>query len=277
MNGQQALVEATRRLRAAEVADPARDARRLLAHAMQIPSDRLTLHLPDDLSVEALDRFETAISARENRQPVSQIIGLRHFFGRDFTVTKDVLDPRPETETLILHALETDFSSVLDLGLGSGCILLTLLAERPDAKGQGVDVSSKALAVAQQNAEKLNVSDRAELLLSDWFEQVDGRFDLIVSNPPYIDEAEWETLDPEPRLWEPKGALTPGADGLLPYRMIANGAKAHLKAGGHLIVEIGWKQGAQVVSIFTEAGFAGVEVLPDLDGRDRCIKGRWLG
>ena len=271
MIAQASLVAATRKLKAAGVSDPARDARLLLAHAMGIGSDRLTLHLGDELSGDQHSTFEDFILHREKRQPVSQIIGSREFFGRRLKVTPDVLDPRPETEIIIIEALSQSFTRVLDIGTGSGCIVSTLLAENQKAHGVGVDISDAALAVAYENAVILGVSDRVEFKRSNWFDNVSGHFDLIVSNPPYIDEVEWQTLGPEPREWEPKIALTPGPNGLSPYRLIADKAGDFLSAGGRVLVEIGWKQGAKVAGFFENAGYGDVRVIKDLDGRDRVI------
>lgn len=273
MTGQQALLAAAARLAAAGVVQPATDARRLLAHAMGIPPERLTLHLAEAIDTDAEYRFERMLAARGARQPVSQIIGFRGFWGRDFLVTRDVLDPRPETETLIAEALERPFDRVLDLGTGSGAILITLLAERPAASGTGVDVSAAALAVARDNADRLGVSARATLLQSDWFEAISGPYDLIVANPPYISETEMESLAPEVRDWEPHVALTPGGDGLGAYRAITAGALRHLAEGGRMIVEIGPSQGIAVARLFRAAGLTDIRVHPDLDGRDRIVSG----
>ena len=267
--------QAVHRLKQSGVPDPARDVRMLLAEAMGVGTDRLTLHLQDDVSAEQLKGFLASIDQRADRRPVSQILGRRQFYGRDFKVTSDVLDPRPETETLISEALRVPFKSILDLGTGSGCILLTLLAERQSAQGTGVDISSDALEIAGQNAENIGVVDRVEFKTSDWFSAVEGQYDLIVSNPPYIDEAEWESLDPEPRKWEPKHALTPGADGLEPYRIIASNARQYLVSNGRLMVEIGWKQGAQVAQIFQDAGLKDIRIVRDLDGRDRVVTAKF--
>ncbi|MBI1217517.1 MAG: peptide chain release factor N(5)-glutamine methyltransferase [Rhodobacteraceae bacterium] len=271
MTGADALRAAIPRLRDAGVEDAARDARVLLAHAIGIASDRLTLHLPDPLQPEAAARFEAAITARAARQPVSQITGRRLFWGRPFRVTPDVLDPRPETECLIAAALAAPFTRVLDLGTGTACILLTLLAERPGTTGLGTDLSDAALAVARENAASLGFAIHASFQPSDWFAGVTGRFDLIVSNPPYIAAAEMPALAPEVRQWEPHLALTPGGDGLDAYRALAVGAGAHLAPGGRLMVEIGPTQGAAVAALFRAAGLQGVVVLPDLDGRDRVV------
>jgi len=272
--GREALARAVPQLRAAGVPDPARDARLLLAHAMGVAPDRMLLNLDDPLSSDAAQRFSKALGARESRQPVSQIIGARQFWGRSFTVTRDVLDPRPETETLVAAALEEPFARVLDLGTGSGAILLSLLAERPDARGLGIDVSDAALAVARANAAQLALEARAGFMLSDWFAQVTGRFDLIVSNPPYIAADEMPALAPETRDWEPALALTPGGDGLAAYRRIAQGAGAHLEPGGRLLLEIGPTQADAVSAFLRTAGFTGIDVMQDMDGRPRVVIAR---
>lgn len=266
-----ALPAAIAQLTGAGVPDPARDARKLLAFAMQIDPSRLTLHLQDALTPDAATRFHTALTARANRQPVSQIIGTREFYGRAFRVTPDVLDPRPDTETLIDAALTDPFHSLLDLGTGTGAILLTLMAERPGTVGTGTDISAKALDVAQDNATALRLTPR--LILSDWFAALTGTYDLITSNPPYIAADEMPGLAPEVRDWEPHIALTPGGDGLDAYRSIASHAPAHLAAKGRLIVETGPAQGKAVAALFQQAGLQNIRILPDLDGRDRVVCG----
>lgn len=271
MTGAEALRLAVPRLAAEGVEDPARDARMLLAHALGIAADRLTLHLPDEMAVEQAQAYEAALVAREARQPVSQITGRRLFWGLPFRVTRDTLDPRPDTEALVAEALSRPFHKVLDLGTGTGCILLSCLKGMPMARGLGVDVSPAALAVAAQNARDLGLEGRARFAASDWFAGVQGAFDLIVSNPPYIAAAEMPGLSPEVRDWEPHLALTPGGDGLQPYRVIAGGAGARLMPGGRLLVEIGPTQGAAVAEMFRAAGLAEVRVLPDMDGRDRVV------
>ncbi|MCB2138719.1 MAG: peptide chain release factor N(5)-glutamine methyltransferase, partial [Rhodobacteraceae bacterium] len=197
------LRAAIARLAGAGVADPQRDARILLAHALGIGTDRLTLVLPDPIPTEAQAAFAAAVTARAARQPVSQITGRRLFWGRSFKVTRDTLDPRPETEILVAAALERPFTRILDLGTGTGCILLSCLAGMPFATGTGTDVSGAALAVAAENAAALGLDARARFARSDWFSAVTGRFDLIVSNPPYIAAEEMASLAPEVRDWEP--------------------------------------------------------------------------
>ena len=272
-----ALVAATRRLAEAGIPDAARDARRLLAHALDVPPARLTLVLPDPMPADASVAFEALIARRAAREPVSHLVGHRAFYGRDFEVTSDVLDPRPETETLIETALSGPVTRLLDLGTGSGCILLTLLAERPAATGVGSDLSEAALAVACRNRDALGLSDRATLCRGSWYEALrpgQGGFDLIISNPPYIARDEMAGLSPEVREHEPRMALTDESDGLAAYRAIAAGAAAHLAPGGRLLVEIGPTQGAAVSALFDLAGLSEVSVVQDLDGRDRVVGAR---
>ncbi|MEQ8902320.1 MAG: peptide chain release factor N(5)-glutamine methyltransferase [Roseovarius sp.] len=276
MSAQAALVAATRALQAAGIEAAAGDARALMAAAMQVSRDRLTLHLGDDLDAAAAARFDAMIARRMAREPVAKIIGRREFWGRSFEVTADVLDPRPETECLIAEALRGPVPArLLDLGTGSGIIAVTLLAEMPGARGVATDISAAALEVAGRNAARHGVDTRLDLCRSDWFSQVTSEFDLIVSNPPYIAADEMPDLSPEVRDHDPERALSDGGDGLSAYRMIAVGAGAHLRPGGRIALEIGWQQGAQVRDILTRAGFAEVGVLPDLDGRDRVIVGVW--
>jgi release factor glutamine methyltransferase len=263
--------EAVARLTAAGLPDAARDARLLMAHALEISADRVMLALHDPMPEAAAMRLEEAVTARLARQPVSQITGQRQFWGRSFRVTRDVLDPRPETETLVAEALAAPFSRILDLGTGSGAILLTLLAERSGATGIATDLSDAALEVARGNAVALGLTDRASFLQGDWFAPISGRFDLIVSNPPYIAADEMAGLSPEVREWEPHLALTPGGDGLDAYRSIAAGARDHLLPQGRLLVEIGPTQGAAVAALFTAAGLAQARILTDLDNRHRVV------
>lgn len=267
----QAMAAAAARLRAAGVPDPARDARLLLAHAASVDAARVTLIAPEEIAPEIAERFDNLISLRAVRVPVSHLIGSRAFYGRDFKVSRDVLDPRPETETLIELCLSEPFNKVLDLGTGSGCILVTLLAERADTQGVGVDLSEAACLQASANAVLHKVADRAEILQSNWFEAVQGRFDLIVANPPYLAASEMADVAPELRDHEPAMALTDGKDGLSAYRTIAQEAQGYLTANGRVMVEIGWQQGDAVQNVFAVAGWADVTLAHDLDGRSRVV------
>ena len=271
MKAQIALMLGTRQLEGAGIRGAATDARRLLAHVMEVPPERLYLSIHSELPEERHKQFLKCLAAREARQPVAQITGHRAFWKHEFRVTRATLDPRPETELLVEVALEKPFERVLDLGTGTGCILLSLLAERPAAQGVATDISEAALAVAQENAERLSLHDRAHFVLGDWFHGVEGRFDLIVSNPPYITEAEMADLAPDVRDWEPHTALTPGGDGLGAYRAIAFGAFARLRPGGRIALEIGPTQAAAVSAMLSAQGFADLEVRQDLGRRDRVV------
>ena len=270
------IAQGVARLAGAGVVSPERDARLLLRWAAKMDGAQLSAVLTDPATPGEIGRFERAIEAREGRAPVSHITGEREFWGRRFRVTNAVLDPRPETETLIGHALEgPPACCVLDLGTGSGCILLTLLAEWPLARGVGVDNSAAALAVASRNASSLGLAERVEMILGDWCAGRQGQFDLIVSNPPYIAADELDGLSPEVRLHEPLSALSPcgdpGGDGLEAYRRIAAGIGPLLALDGRLLMEIGPRQAAAVSKILTDAGMTVTAILPDMDGRDRVI------
>lgn len=262
------------RSRLSHCADPMRDARRLLAHAAGL--DPGTLHRLDDgpLPRDIAAAFDALLARRAAGEPLARVLGYRDFWQHRFRITPDVLDPRADTETLVARALEVPWQSVLDLGTGSGCILLSLLAERPEARGTGTDVSWAALGVARDNAHTLGLSERAEFVRADWWQGVSGRFDLIVSNPPYIGADEMDALSPEVREHDPHLALSPGGDGLDPYRIIAAGAAGALAPGGRVMVEIGWKQGSAVAELFSAAGLADVALHPDLEGRDRVVSAK---
>lgn len=271
MRIQEALRALAEILANGQINHPAREARLLLAHAMGVPHERLVLMAHDDLDAATYDRAITYCKRRAAGEPTSMIRGYRDFFGRRFNVTADVLDPRPETEILVAEALTQPFETVLDLGTGSGCILISLLAERPQATGIGGDLSEAALQVAEANARDLGVLDRAGFLQSDWFSGIDGVFDLIVSNPPYISDEEMIDLSREVLNHDPHMALTPGGDGLDPYRILAAEARDYLVPQGRILCEIGWKQGPDVSALFAHAGWADVRIQTDLDGRDRVL------
>ena len=262
------LAGASARLAEAGLDDPRREAWALISGLLgQNARHRIMLGAP--MPADQLATLDAMLAARAARQPLSQIIGRRAFWKHDFRVTRDTLDPRPETEALIEAALKLPWNSVLDLGTGTGAILISLLAERRGTRGLGTDLSEAALEVARDNAARIGVA--AAFQRADWFQGMTGRFDLIVSNPPYIALSEMPDLSPEVRDWEPHSALTDFGDGLSAYRAIAAGAAAHLAPGAHLLAEIGWQQGADVAAIFAAAG-AEVAILPDLDGRDRVVR-----
>jgi release factor glutamine methyltransferase len=275
----QAWTRARKRLEAAGVDGPVIDARLLLeAAARATRTDILTdPHRP--LSADQARALEGFLARREAREPVSHILGRKGFWTIELKVTPDVLTPRPDTETLVdavLKALPEDQAArILDLGVGSGAILLALLAERPLAQGTGVDISPEALEIARENAVILRLEDRASLVHGSWAEdQPDGAFDVVVSNPPYIRSAEIAHLAPEVSRHEPRLALDGGEDGLDAYRLLAGEILRVLKPGGLFALEIGHDQGPAVKGLMQGAGAEAVEVLGDLGGRDRAVLGR---
>jgi release factor glutamine methyltransferase len=219
--------------------------------------------------------FDAMIARRAAREPVSYILGRREFWSLDFAVTPACLDPRPDSETVVEAVLaklpdRNRAWRILDLGTGSGCLLLALLSELPNATGVGLDVSPEALGVALGNAHRLGLGNRARFMERDWARGLDGEFDVIVANPPYIPSAEIETLAPEIARYEPRRALDGGKDGLDAYRAIIPNLGRALAPGGFAALEIGATQAERVGRLAREAGFA-AECRPDLAGRDRCL------
>ncbi|MBY0564482.1 MAG: peptide chain release factor N(5)-glutamine methyltransferase [Hyphomonadaceae bacterium] len=270
--------DARKRLEAAGVDTPVLDARLLLEAGAGVA--RLDLvtdprRAVSDLQVAAVDAL---VRRREAREPLSHILGKKAFWSFDLVVTPDVLTPRPETELLVeiaLRALPADRPArILDLGVGSGAILLAVLWERPLAHGVGVDASTAALAVTQKNAELLGLERRIELRHGRWADGLGGAFDLVVSNPPYIPSDDIEGLAPEVARFEPRLALDGGADGLDAYRAIAPTLPRLLVRGGVFALEIGAGQAEAVLAVLQREGLSAVDALPDLGGRPRVVTGR---
>jgi release factor glutamine methyltransferase len=278
---QRALVEAAQILRQAGIETPELDARVLLCHAAGLTHETYIARARQALPEDAAPRLASAIERRLKREPVARITGTREFCGRSFMLGEDTLDPRPDTETLIAAALgivreqgwQEKPLKLLDLGTGSGSILVTLLAELPFAKGLGTDLSPRALAIAAANASAHGVGPRAAFIAADWLDGISGKFDLVLSNPPYIATGAIAGLAKEVATYDPLLALDGGPDGLEAYRRIAERARDVLAAGGRLLVEIGQGQGKDVAAILKADGLApeGSAGLPDLAGRPRVI------
>ena len=242
-----------------------------------IKSQGKLFQLDHEISEDSYVFFKTLLEKRLKFQPISQIIGQRYFWKSKFLVTSDVLDPRPDTETLIEHALSLGkFNRILDLGTGSGCILLSLLNEYKEANGIGIDISKKALNIAKKNADLLNLKHRALFKLGNWCENIAGKFDLIVSNPPYISEYEMTKLSKDVLNWEPRIALTPEGDGLEAYKYILNGAKKLLKPNGKLILEIGYNQRDDVSNLLKSNNYKNITFIKDINNKDRIISASWF-
>lgn len=251
------------------------DARILLQEAGAISHDVIIADSDLTLRDEVFFRFENFIARRAVGEPVARILGRREFYGRDFRVTSDVLDPRADTETVIDLALpilgKVEAPRLLDLGAGSGAIIVTLLAELPTSSGVAVDISEAALAVVRTNASTNGVLSRLEILASDWYSAVQGPFDGIIANPPYVPAAALAELMRDVKDFDPHVALDGGVDGLLPYHIIAAGAGDHLAPGGVVMVEFGAGQGVNVAQIFSNYGFMEVARGIDLGGHLRCL------
>ncbi|HGG05307.1 MAG TPA: peptide chain release factor N(5)-glutamine methyltransferase [Aliiroseovarius sp.] len=269
------LADGVRALRQGGIAGAERDARVMLAAILAVEPARLSLEPDRVISPGDQARFEAMLSQRIAGKPVSRIIARRAFWGRDFLVSPGVLDPRPDTETLIAAALNLGPPQrLLDLGAGSGIIAVTLLAEWPEAVATATDISPDCLMVVRSNATKHGVEARLSIVQSDWFEKVTPAFDMILSNPPYISEREMAALAVEVKDHDPHIALTPGGDGLGAYRAICADVVQYLTPLGHLLVEIGPTQAAAVAGLMEAGGLRQIRVLPDLDGRDRVVIGQ---
>jgi release factor glutamine methyltransferase len=274
-----AWAAARARLKDAGIESPAIDARLMLEAAAGATRTDIVTDPYRGVSPEQAATLDDYLSRRARREPVSHILGRKGFWKIMLNVTPDVLTPRPDTETIVEAALrdwpEFEPRSILDLGVGSGAIILALLAERPAAKGLGIDISEDALAVARENAANLDLNTRCALLRGDWSAGLaPDEFDIVVSNPPYIPSAHIETLEPEVRDHEPRLALDGGADGLDHYRLLAPEILRVLKPGGRFLVEIGHDQSSAVEPLFRDAGAIEVATLKDLSDRHRVVWGR---
>ena len=274
----QAWTAARKRLESAGVDSPVIDARLLVEAAAGATRVDIITDPHRALTAEQEDALEIYVTRRERREPVSHILGRKGFWTVMLKVTPDVLTPRPDTETLVDLALKTfpegRVFNMLDLGVGSGAILLAILAERPGAKGLGVDVSEEALAVARENAANLGLAGRVALLRGDWTQGLaEASFDLVVSNPPYVATAVIDTLAPEVRDHEPRVALDGGPDGLDAYRRLAPEILRVVKPGGRFLVEIGFDQSEAVEALFKAAGGKEITTIKDLANKDRVIMG----
>jgi release factor glutamine methyltransferase len=259
------------------------EARLLLAHATQLTIEQLVARGTDAVPPGVIEATRALTARRVRREPMAYILGEREFWGLAFKVTPAVLVPRPDSETLIEAALELLEDRdrrwrILDLGVGSGCLLLTLLREFPRAVGVGMDASPEALAVARSNAETLGVAARATLVAGDWrepgwAERLSGPFDLVVSNPPYIESQAIDGLMPEVARFEPRQALDGGPDGLVAYRTIALATSKLITRGGFLAVEAGEGQSAEIARLFTGAGLTPKAPWKDLGGIERVVAG----
>lgn len=277
ITGTRALIDdATATLQAAGVEAPGREAELLLAYALGTArADLVAGVVGKAVSAEQLARFRAAVERRAAREPFAYVTGKRGFRRIELSVDRRVLIPRPETELLVAVAIVDRPCSLLDVGTGSGAVALALADELPDGTVDAVDISSDALAVAQANAEQLGLAERTRFWQSDLLDAVNGSYDCIAANLPYVPAAELAALQPEITDYEPALALDGGSDGLDLVRRIVDAAPAHMNTGGLLALEIGDGQGEPVARLMREAGFAEVDVQLDLAEQERVVSGRW--
>jgi release factor glutamine methyltransferase len=270
---QVALTAASRLLAVAGIDNPALDARLLAGAALGLDRAQLLAQSDRILSADESAKIQALIARRAAREPVARILGSREFWGLPFALNAATLEPRPDSETVIEAALTLNPSPrrILDLGTGTGCLLLALLHEWPTATGLGLDCAPKAVAQAHRNAEQLGLQARASFKINNWAESVTERFDLIVSNPPYIRSSDIQSLMPEVRDYDPLLALDGGEDGLGAYRRLIPDLPRLLSEGGHAIFEVGAGQAAAVESLFRASRFSEVRIDSDLAGHARCL------
>ncbi len=276
MNIIEILPKAKQSLLDTGINSPFLDAEILLGYAIG-KSREFVIGRPEyQLSAQEETNFNTLILRRQNFEPVAKIIGIKEFWEHKFIVNFATLDPRPDSESLIEAVLEllpekhAEFN-VLDLGTGSGCLLLTILSHYPNAQGVGVDIVIDTLNVAKENAKKIGLAKRAHFILNDWTENLGGRFDLIISNPPYIKNSDIDKLAPEVSIHEPRIALDGGVDGLDYYRRLASQTKHLLNENGYMVFEFGKGQENDVKKIFELAGMQVISFKNDMTATPRCI------
>ncbi len=279
-NISETLEQAAEILQASGIVEARREAKSLLAFVLDKNQTFLVAHSEYELSAEEKTRFQTVLERRASREPFQYIVGRQEFCGLEFTVTKDVLIPRPETEMMVEAAIEIlrENARFCEVGIGSGCVSVSILHKVKTASAIGLDASERALAVAERNAKAHRVLERLELKLSNVFDNLQNekyeKFDLIVSNPPYISSEEMKTLQREVRDFEPHIALTDGKDGLSIVEKIIGDAPNSLKADGFLLMEIGFNQAIKVQEMFDKTIWREVGILPDLQGILRMVKAK---
>lgn len=269
--------DAERRLREAGVATPDLDARVLIQDVLDLDRTALLTRAETPVGDADVMRVEAAIARRASREPVGRILGRRGFRSLELELGPATLEPRPDTETVVEAVLAAvpDRARpyrVLDLGTGTGCLLLALLAEWPDATGLGIDISPDAVAVAAANARRNGLDARAVFRTGDWGDGLGERFDIVVSNPPYIPTADIAGLEPEVRDHDPHRALDGGADGLDCYRRIARDVPRLIVPGGTIALEVGWTQAGAVAALLEAAGLAVTGIFRDAGGNERCVR-----
>lgn len=281
-----ALARAAEKLQQTGIESARLDSVVLLAHALGITREQIVFGLDNELDSKALLVFDALVARREKNEPIAYITGEKEFWSLDFYVTRDTLIPRPDSETLVEAALKQAQShsnmwmsaqkqaksiTILDIGTGTGCLLIALLSELPEARGIGVDISERALQVASANAKRHGMDSRTQFVQSHWCDALDGTFDLIISNPPYITKSAMATLMPDVLHYEPATALVAGIDGLDAYRALAPQVAARLNPKGAVVFEVGQGQAELVAEIMSAQGLEIQAIEKDLAGIARCV------
>lgn len=254
---------------------PELDARIILKEVLSLDDKDLILKESLDIPEEMIEKIITIESRRLNGEPISKIFKKRDFYNSTFVISNDVLDPRPETELIVEIANnyinKNEVKNILDLGTGSGCILLSILKENRMINGLGIDLSKEAISIAKQNSKKLNLETQSNFLVSNWMSSVNYKYDLVVSNPPYIASEDIKKLSKSVKIYDPILSLDGGDDGLNSYRLIASDLKRIISMNALIIIEIGYNQSLQVIDIFKKNDFKLIKKYNDINGLDRVL------
>ena len=254
---------------------PELDARIILKEVLSLDDKDLILKESLDIPEEIIEKIITIESRRLNGEPISKIFKKRDFYNSTFLISNDVLDPRPETELIVEIANnyinKNEVKNILDLGTGSGCILLSILKENRMINGLGIDLSKEAISIAKQNSKKLNLETQSNFLVSNWMSSVNYKYDLVVSNPPYIASEDIKKLSKSVKIYDPILSLDGGDDGLNSYRLIASDLKRIISMNALIIIEIGYNQSLQVIDIFKKNDFKLIKKYNDINGLDRVL------
>lgn len=278
-NIQQIIADLSNTLRGGGIDNPRLEARILVGATLGIPAVEV-LFSHQNLTTQQEEKLLNWVQLRLAHQPIDKIIGVKEFYKSSFKVSCDVLSPRPDTEILVEEAIglarENHFEKILDLGTGSGCIILSILGDIPKLKGKAIDQSVAALEIARENALHLGLENQVEFIHASWFDEdvatkTGVGFDVIVSNPPYIPSDDIATLDAEVKVFDPFQALDGGSSGLMHYEKISQLSPSLLKPKGYILLEIGISQASEVIKIFQSQGFSHVQTLLDLGGIERCL------
>ena len=254
---------------------PELDARIILKEVLSLDDKDLILKESLDIPEEMIEKIIAIESRRLNGEPISKIFKKRDFYNSTFVISNDVLDPRPETELIVEIANNyinrNEVKNILDLGTGSGCILLSILKENRMINGLGIDLSKEAISIAKQNSKKLNLETQSNFLVSNWMSSVNYKYDLVVSNPPYIASEDIKKLSKSVKIYDPILSLDGGDDGLNSYRFIASDLKRIISMNALIIIEIGYNQSLQVIDIFKKNDFKLIKKYNDINGLDRVL------